>query len=520
MKVRFPLYLQILGFLLLHLALLLTIFVMFFNTEFGPGLHTLIEGPVGDQMDALAWNIRRQTQYLPASSWNATLAEFGKMYGVKFYIFDGNGQQLAGEPITLPVRVRDRIVLHPPMPPMAYFGSQRGPNGNNSMPPSLPPAMPGHRFLMHTRDPGCFWIGTVYPVPTPSKLMPVDSLRAATAFRPGRPLRFGILIASTPNLWQSKLFLDIGFVLAMTGAALGISIVIWLPFAISLTRRIGELRSATQTIAEGNFNVHLKGGNLDEINSLASTVNTLSVRLGNYVLGQRRFLGDIAHELCSPIARLQLALAVLEDSDNGKHTQVIADIKEEVEDMSTLIQELLSFSKASIVGSEVQSAPVALAELLRETVAKVGAESIAKLSVADDLIVQAEPTMLKRAVSNVVRNSFRYAGTYGPIEITAKADDKFVDLVIADHGPGVPPDALRYLGEPFYRPEPSRDRTSGGVGLGLAIVKTCIETCNGVFSVENRSPRGLIVRLRIPRASADVALIPVSAEPAIQDVST
>jgi len=87
--------------------------------------------------------------------------------------------------------------------------------------------------------------------------------------------------------------------------------------------------------------------------------------------------------------------------------------------------------------------------------------------------VLAEPTLLKRAISNVVRNSVRYAGTYGPIEISTETNEDFVDLVIEDSGPEVPPETLKFLGQPFYRPEPSRDRMSGGVGLGLAIVKTC-----------------------------------------------
>jgi two-component system sensor histidine kinase CpxA len=111
--------------------------------------------------------------------------------------------------------------------------------------------------------------------------------------------------------------------------------------------------------------------------------------------------------------------------------------------------------------------------------------------------VKADPLLLERAISNVLRNSIRYAGHAGPIDATAHAEGPWVSLTIKDCGPGVKEDMLKNLAEPFFRPEPSRNRDSGGVGLGLAIVKSCIEACQGSFTVRNGQERGLEVVLKL-----------------------
>ena len=92
-----------------------------------------------------------------------------------------------------------------------------------------------------------------------------------------------------------------------------------------------------------------------------------------------------------------------------------------------------------------------------------------------------------------MRNAAKYAGGAGPIYETAKKRIDVVEIKVHDSGPGVPEDLLDQLFEPFFRPEASRDRDSGGVGLGMAIVKTCIETCKGTVSAANLQPNGLVV---------------------------
>ena len=116
------------------------------------------------------------------------------------------------------------------------------------------------------------------------------------------------------------------------------------------------------------------------------------------------------------------------------------------------------------------------------------------------LRAQADSGALSRALSNLIRNAWRYAGDAGPIEVAAFTQNGHVHVCISDHEPGLPDTELDRVTAPFYRPESARTRESGGVGLGLAIVKTCIDACQGTVRLRNRQPHGLEVEITLRTA--------------------
>ncbi len=118
-------------------------------------------------------------------------------------------------------------------------------------------------------------------------------------------------------------------------------------------------------------------------------------------------------------------------------------------------------------------------------------------NVDPEIRVMASSDLLTRAIANLVRNAAKYAEGTGPIYVTAEKRSDVVEIEVRDAGPGVPQDLVDQLFEPFFRPEASRDRDSGGVGLGLAIVKTCIETCKGTVSAANLQPNGFAVTITL-----------------------
>jgi two-component system sensor histidine kinase CpxA len=210
------------------------------------------------------------------------------------------------------------------------------------------------------------------------------------------------------------------------------------------------------------------------------------------VHGQKRFLGDIAHELCAPIARIQFALGILE---HRTEEETVSDLREEVQQMSDLVAELLSFSKA---GMQVNTRPLVKTDVARIVNDAVTRENVqVQIEVEDGLTAMADPESLLRAVSNIVRNAVRYAGDAGPVNLTARREEDRVLLTVADQGPGLPEEEVERVFTPFYRVETSRNRDSGGVGLGLAIVKNCVEACKGTVRCRNRVPTGLEVEIRL-----------------------
>jgi two-component system sensor histidine kinase CpxA len=289
---------------------------------------------------------------------------------------------------------------------------------------------------------------------------------------------------------------------AVVLAVILISAACWLPLIRGLTRSITQLTRATGQIAEGHFEVGLPANRRDELGRLSDSINTMARRLSGYVHGQKRFLGDIAHELCSPLARIQLALGILEQRARTNQLEYVADVQAEVEHMSGLINELLAFSKTQM-STGLQISKVNVADTVRRVLEREGSsETQIETHVSDEVDVLAHPDYLFRSLANLVRNAIRYAGSAGPIVISADNGGEEVFISVADSGPGLPDDELENVFKPFYRPEFARQRETGGTGLGLAIVRSCIESCGGSVECLKRSPKGLHVEIRLPAARA------------------
>ena len=266
----------------------------------------------------------------------------------------------------------------------------------------------------------------------------------------------------------------------------------------NITRPLARMTNAAEKIAKGGFDVRINEPRADEIGRLASAINHMTSRLGGFVKGQKRFLGDVAHELGSPIARIQLGLGILEQRVDATNRKQVVDVMEDVTHMSNLVNELLSFSRAEMDTAKVMLKTIELLPVLQGAVQRESTPTTEIITKIDSKIrVIADPELLARALGNIIRNAVKYAGDAGPIQVSAKSKGNKTEIEVKDSGSGVPDDFVEQLFEPFFRPQPSRDRCSGGVGLGLAIVKTCIETCKGTVSARNLKPKGFAVTITV-----------------------
>jgi two-component system sensor histidine kinase CpxA len=310
-----------------------------------------------------------------------------------------------------------------------------------------------------------------------------------------------LLVAEANSIAVGGLIMDLrtGWLFAF-GSVL-FSVIFWLPLLRGMTRSIKQMTDATKRIAEGEFNVRVLARRHDELGVLAEAINQMGMRLDGFVKGQTRFLGDVAHELCSPLARLQMALGIIEQRAGEREKTYAALAIEKASQISELVNELLAFSKASLRGPAVEIKPVSLAAVIGEAVQREKTERARiELIVDETLHVWGDRELLVRAFSNLLRNAIRYGAESGPIRIDAVHDPESVTVTISDTGPGVPEDELPKIFDAFYRVDASRNRQTGGSGLGLAIVRTCIESCNGAVTVENRLPHGLEVRVTLRAA--------------------
>jgi two-component system sensor histidine kinase CpxA len=495
MKARPTLTKKIFFLAFLNLSLLGLLLLVFASVEFRFQADSLLMVPAEGRISSARAALSSELEQSPAEQRDAILAAYSKSYGVTFMLVDDQAHQIGGPSVLLPEEVRDRIIHpepprggHRPLPPPPRRQDERPGDGyapprRPPPPPLLPPNPP--LFLVTSHHPTLYWVGQRMPIRSSSDPRVIP----------------GALLLISPSLFGTSIFFDVRPWLALVCGVILLSIACWMPFIRGLTKSVRGMSDATAHLAEGRFDIQLPQDRTDELGQLAASINCMAAQLQGFVQGQKRFLGDTAHELCAPIARLQFALGILEQQTEPAKHKYLADLQEEVQHMSGLVNELLSFSKASMQKAGSEMVRVNLADMVDRVLAreKPGQAQI-EVQVNRELAVEADPECVFRSLSNLVRNALRYAGDAGPIAIAAAERNHQVYMTVTDCGPGLPEDALEEIFKPFYRPERARTRESGGTGLGLAIVKTCVESCQGTVVARNRQPTGLEVEIRLPRA--------------------
>lgn len=491
----------------LNLVLLAGVFMAFARLQFGARPDMLFYAPAEERVVTLAQRVELDLQETPVEMRDALMKRLSTDFKADFYLFEmPDLNQVAGEKVTLPDKVRDEIRRPPPgrdrpgpPPPRRAEGKKEedGPPPRREPPPperadddprDPPPAGEFGRprlLQVESAAPALYWVGA---------RIPLHAAGEDTATP-------GVLLISAKSFVGTPLLFDYRPWLLLTLAVLLVFVLCWLPFIRGLTQAVTEMSHATERIAEGEFDHHLPDARRDEVGHLAAAINRMAARLAGFVTGQKRFLGDIAHELCAPIARLQFALGILE---RKTEPGAVDDLHQEVREMSTLVNELLSFSKSGMQRPERQLTAIDVSEVARQAVAREtgGETGRVELNLEPGLLARADADALLRAISNLVRNAIRYAGDAGPIVVTARLERDEAVVTVADCGPGLPEHELDRVFEPFYRLEHSRNRASGGVGLGLSIVRNSVEACKGRVRCRNRTPAGLEAEIRLSTDSA------------------
>ncbi len=507
---RLPLGTKILVGLALNAVLLAAAFSIVFLVQVRLNPGSLLAGRTGQRLQATAQLLLGDLAFANADTVSGVLDRYREAYDMDLRLFDNSGRAIAGPDTPLPA------------PVMAFVGRQRGPfpgrgpragagpgagNPAQRQGPEFPRGPRGRgagagagaaamhepfpRFVTRAGDPPAYWV--------------VIHLPATGDFRPLT------LVVRSESLWSGPLLPDLKPWLAAAAGAFALSGLFWYPLVRGITRDIGHMMRGTEAIAAGRLDSRLQLRRTDELGRLAEAIDQMAGRLSGFVAGQKRFLGDAAHELCSPLARMQAAVAVLESQPSADPQLYLADIREELDEMAALVNELLAFSRATH-GRAVRTDSVDVHAVLRKAWEREApAEAVPRFDVDAGLAARADPSLLHRALANLIRNAIRYAGTQTPITLAAHARNGEVRITVSDEGPGVPEAEVSRLFEPFYRPEPSRSRELGGVGLGLAIVKTCVDACAGSVTARNRAPRGFEVEIRLPQSSPSARHFPTAA---------
>lgn len=287
----------------------------------------------------------------------------------------------------------------------------------------------------------------------------------------------------------------------------------WL--ARHLTSPVEKLRAATQELAGGNLSVRVlptMGKRRDELASLAADFDLMAEKIETLINSQRRLLGDISHELRSPLARLNVALELARQRAGADATSALERIQQEAENLNEMIGQLLTLTRLESGSEGLKKTSFDLAELVgaitNDAQFEAGSRNRAvRLKTSGHCTVVGNEPLLRRAIENVVRNAVQYTapGTEVEVELNcgraisaSESDSRTAVITVRDHGSGVPENALVEIFRPFYRVDDARDREAGGVGLGLAIADRAVRLHGGTVAAANAFAGGLLVTIRLP----------------------
>ena len=290
-------------------------------------------------------------------------------------------------------------------------------------------------------------------------------------------------------------------------SALGIALVVLTLFSLlvtlSITRPLGRLRGAVHDLGQTTYqqnSLARLASRRDEFGVLANDFNRMGARLQSLIGSQRQLLRDVSHELRSPLARLRIALALAERAGPEQREALWPRLTRECDRLEALISEILALARVD--AEQAKAEPIDLSALLlnvqKDALLNAPEQDI-HLDSEPGLTLQGWPTLLERALDNLLRNAQRFNPPGQPIELKATGDSERVVISVRDHGPGVAGEHLEQLGKPFFR---APGQSAAGHGLGLAIARRAVERHGGSLTLGNHPQGGFVATLTLPSQGA------------------
>ena len=272
-----------------------------------------------------------------------------------------------------------------------------------------------------------------------------------------------------------------------------------------LTKPLSKLSEAAASIAEGRLDTRVDPAlrsRRDEIADLACNFDRMAERIETLITGQRRLLGDVSHELRSPLSRLIVALSLVKQGPAEEAAENLERIGLEARRLDALIGQLLALTRIDSGVDRGSPAPFDLTNLVQEVAndgdfeARARNRSVA-IKQTDACTVHGFEELLRSAVENVARNAIRHTADGTAVEISLQRQGPRALLRVSDHGPGVPESMLSDIFLPFRR---VANANSEGAGLGLAIAERAVNVHRGTIRAMNAPSDGLIVEIDLPLA--------------------
>ena len=265
-------------------------------------------------------------------------------------------------------------------------------------------------------------------------------------------------------------------VLAGLVALLAVVVVV----AREITRSLSQLGQSASAFARDMVVAPIPETGPQEVRGLARAFNDMQALIGRAVSDREQLFRGVSHDLQTPIMRLKFRAEMVED----------AEIRQGLRDDLQELSDLLKGALTTMRGAELNEATsaIALDELLASLIAPGVAAGVALTLSAQPTAVWGKPLAIKRALGNLIDNAVRYGIR---VDIRLQRAGECAEIVIRDHGPGLPPEALQRMFEPYQRLDHGRQHNAQGNGLGLWMARNTVRRHGGDIVLRNHPEGGL-----------------------------
>jgi signal transduction histidine kinase len=280
-------------------------------------------------------------------------------------------------------------------------------------------------------------------------------------------------------------------------------------FMAGLTLRpVRKVSKAAQRIGANTLNTRLAlDGPKDEVKELADTFDAMLGRLQQTFDQQSRFVGDVAHELRTPLASLRTNLEVVTTDDNATldDYREMADAQERaLNRLEGVVADLLILAKSE---QPITHTDVSLNALLEEVISDLTQRACERgvtirLMSATEIVIPGNETLLARVFSNLIENGINYNLSGGEVLVTLDHKECLAVVNISDTGIGMSAETQPHIFDRFYRADSSRSRHTGGAGLGLSIVTAIVQQHGGQVGVTSAPDTGSTFTVSLPLKEA------------------
>jgi signal transduction histidine kinase len=302
------------------------------------------------------------------------------------------------------------------------------------------------------------------------------------------PAQFVPFIPFVPPALQQGLGLFVVLVLLFIAVSIGAY-----PVVRRLTRRLESLKRGVELFGAGQLNYRVAVTGRDEVAAVASSFNVAAARVEALVHSHQSLLANASHELRSPLARMKMAVSMLEEATPAQRARLKQEIDTNVAELDALVEEVLLASRLDAAPTPERNERVELLAMAAEEGARVDAA----VDGATTFVI-GEDRLLRRALRNLLENARRYGGSEVEVIVESHAGQAVVR--VSDRGPGVPEPMRERIFEPFFR-MPGHAEQAGGVGLGLSLVKQIAQRHGGSVRCEGRQGGGSCFVLTLPAAA-------------------